>query len=84
MEEIIEENLQEHYEFLTIEVKYVKIKTYKIFISCNLSNYKEETIIKGVEFEFEWDNNFTTSANIEQIKYHINKSIIKFFERDKK
>ena len=84
MVEEIEEKLQEYYEFLTIEVDYVKIKTYKIYISVKLTDFRDSEVIKGVEFEQTWEDNLTFSANIEQLRYHIEKAIIKFFRKENK
>lgn len=84
MVEEIEEKLKEYYEFLTIEVEYAKIKTYKIFISVILTDYRNSDVIKGVEFDYFWNPNWTTDANIEQIKYDIEKAIIKFFRKENK
>ena len=58
MELEIEDKLQEKFENLIIEVEYVKIKMYSIKIGT-------KTIF------YEWKDNFTFSANIEQIAYYI-------------
>ena len=58
MVEEIEEKLQEKFENLKIEVEYVKIKMYSIKIGTKTIFYK-------------WQDNFTFSANIEQIVYYI-------------
>ena len=84
MVEEIEETLREYYEFLTIEVEYVKIRTYKIFISAKLADFRDSEVIKGVEFDYFWNPYWTTDANIEQIKYDIEKAIIKFFRKENK
>lgn len=54
----IEEKLQEKFENLKIEVRYVKIKMYSIKIDT-------KTIF------YEWKDNFTFDSNIEQISYYI-------------
>lgn len=54
----IEEKLQEKFKNLKIEVEYVKIKMYSIKIGT-------KTIF------YEWKDNLTFSANIEQISYYI-------------
>lgn len=58
MVEEIEEKLQEKFENLKIEVDYVKIKMYSIKIGT-------KTIF------YEWKDNLTFSANIENITYYI-------------
>lgn len=58
MVEDIEEKLQEKFENLKIEVDYVKIKMYSIKIGT-------KTIF------YEWKDNLTFSANIENITYYI-------------
>lgn len=82
MIEKIEEELKKYYDFLTIEVEYVEFQTYKIYISVNLSDYIESEVVKGVEFKYKWVGNLTISSNIEQIKYKIEKAIIKFFRKE--
>ena len=82
MIEKIEEELKKYYEFLTIEVEYVEFQTYKIYISVNLSDYIESEVVKGVEFEYKWIGNLTITSNIEQMKYKIEKAIIKFFRKE--
>lgn len=82
MIEKIEEELKKYYDFLTIEVEYVEFQTYKIYISVNLLDYIETEVVKGVEFKYKWVGNLTISSNIEQIKYKIEKAIIKFFRKE--
>lgn len=82
MIEKIEEELKKYYEFLTIEVEYDEFQTYKIYISVNLSDYIESEVVKGVEFEYKWIGNLTITSNIEQMKYKIEKAIIKFFRKE--
>ena len=82
MIEKIEEELKKYYDFLTIEVEYVEFQTYKIYISVNLSDYIESEVVKGVEFEYKWIGNLTINSNIEQMKYKIEKAIIKFFRKE--
>lgn len=82
MVEEIEEKLKEYYEFLTIEVDYVKIKTYKIYISVKLTDFRDSEVIKGVEFYYKWKDHLTFTANIEQMRYNIEKAIIKFFRKE--
>jgi len=83
MDEIILEKLKDEFEYLTIEVEYYKIKTYKIYISCNLKEFDKTDTIKGVEFYHQWQDHLTTSSNIEIIKHQIEKAIIRFFRKEK-
>lgn len=82
MEETIKDELEKYYEFLNIEVEYIKIRTYNIYVSISLTDYKNEDIIKAVQFEFTWDIRGTKESNLNQLKYKINKAIIKFFIRN--
>ena len=52
MEEIIKEELEKYYEFLSIDVEYIKIRTYNIYVSISLTDYKNKDIIKAVQFVF--------------------------------
>lgn len=83
MEEIIKEELEKYYEFLSIDVEYIKIRTYNIYVSISLTDYKNEDIIKAVQFEFTWDIRGTKESNLNQLKYKINKAIIKFFIKER-
>jgi len=82
MEETIKDELEKYYEFLNIDVEYIKIRTYNIYVSISLTEYKNEDIIKAVQFEFTWDIRGTKESNLNQLKYKINKAIIKFFIRN--
>lgn len=82
MEETIKDELEKYYEFLNIDVEYIKIRTYNIYVSISLTDYKNEDIIKAVQFEFTWDIRGTKESNLNQLKYKINKAIIKFFIRN--
>jgi hypothetical protein len=81
MEETIKDELEKYYEFLNIEVEYITIRTYNIYVSISLTDYKNTDIIKSVQFEFIWNKNGTNESNLNQLKYKINKAIIKFFIR---
>ena len=79
MVEEIEEYLKERFEFITIKVEYKQIKTYSIIIELKLNN----TIIRS-SFDYIWSNESTLNSNLSSIKYYVNKSIIKLFERSEK
>lgn len=83
MAEEIEDRLQEKYENLTIEVRYSKIKTYKIIILIHLFTTKG---IKGkkAEFIYKWNDSATFTTNVEQISYNIERQIINFFKKEAK
>ena len=76
MADKIKEELEKYYNNLTIEVEYIKIKTYKIIINTNILNNRN---VKNITFYiiYKWDDKMTTSANIEQIKYQIDKNLKK-------
>lgn len=79
MVEEIEEYLRERFEFITIKVEYKQIKTYSIIIELKLDN----NIIRS-SFDYIWSNESTVNCNLSSIKYYVNKSIIKLFERSEK
>lgn len=83
MVEEIKDELEKYYEFLSIDVEYIKIRTYNIYVSISLTDYKNEDIIKAVQFEFTWDIRGTKESNLNQLKYKINKAIIKFFIKER-
>lgn len=87
MSEDIQEILETHYPNLQIEVKYIDIRKYQIKLikhtNTILKDKKNNDIIKkSVTFEHKWNNNWTFSANIEQIKYSINKYFILYLESE--
>lgn len=78
MSEDIQEILEAYFPNIEIEVKYIDIRKYQIKLlkhtNTILKDKKNNDIIKkSVTFEYKWNNNWTFSANIEQIKYSINK-----------
>lgn len=77
MEEKIIEELQKTYEeFLNIEIEYIKTRTYKFYISLNVED-REKSKIKAIEFDFIINTENTIDANINQLKYKINKAIVR-------
>lgn len=86
MVEEIQEKLQELYSTIQIEVEYLEIRKYKItlikYTNTILKDNKNNDIIKkSVTFEYKWSNNWTFSANIEQLKYTIDKYFKLYLER---
>ena len=79
MSEDIQESLEVYYPNLQIEVEYIDIRKYKIKL---LKKVSKHIIKKSVTFEYKWNNNWTFSANIEQIKYSINKYFILYLESE--
>ena len=80
MSEDIQESLESYFPNIEIEVKYIDIRKYQIKLikhtNTILKDKKNNDIIKkSVTFEYKWSNNWTFSANIEQIKYSINKYV---------
>ena len=87
MSEDIQESLEVYYPNLQIEVKYIDIGKYQIKLikhtNTILKDKKNNDIIKkSVTFEYKWSNNWTFSANIEQIKYTINKYFKLYLESE--
>ena len=87
MSEDIQEILETYYPNLQIEVKYIDIRKYEIKLikhtNTILKDKKNNDIIKkSVTFEYKWNNNWTFSANIEQIKYTINKYFKLYLESE--
>lgn len=89
MSEDIQEILEAYFPNIEIEVKYIDIRKYQIKLikhtNTILKDKKNNDIIKkSVTFEYKWKNNWTFSANIEQIKYSINKYFKLYLESEVK
>lgn len=89
MSEDIQEILEAYFPNIEIEVKYIDIRKYQIKLikhtNTILKDKKNNDIIKkSVTFEYKWSNNWTFSANIEQIKYSINKYFKLYLESEVK
>lgn len=87
MSEDIQESLEAYFPNIEIEVEYKDIRKYQIKLikhtNTILKDKKNNDIIKkSVTFEYKWNNNCTFSANIEQIKYSINKYFILYLESE--
>ena len=82
MTEEIKDELENTYEFLIFEIEYIELKTYKIYVSISLTDYKNNDKIKAIEFNFKWDDRGTKESNLNQMKYKINKAILKFFMKE--
>lgn len=87
MSEDIQESLEPYFPNIEIEVKYIDIRKYQIklikYTNTILKDKKNNDIIKkSVTFEYKWNNNWTFSANIEQIKYSINKYFKLYLESE--
>ena len=87
MSEDIQEILETYYPNLQIEVEYIDIRKYEIKLikhtNTILKDKKNNDIIKkSVTFEYKWNNNWTFSSNIEQIKYSINKYFKLYLESE--
>lgn len=80
MEEEIQEYLEDNFEFLKFDVKYVKIKTYKITIDLYIKDNK----ILRTDFEYVWEQHSTTNTNLSNIKYYVEKSIKIMFRKEVK
>ena len=87
MSEDIQESLEVYYPNLQIEVKYIDIRKYQIKLIKHTNtilkdNKNNDIIKKSVTFEYKWNNNWTFSTNIEQIKYSINKYFKLYLESE--
>ena len=87
MSEDIQESLEPYFPNIEIEVKYNDIRKYQIKLikhtNTILKDKKNNDIIKkSVTFEYKWNNNWTFLANIEQIKYSINKYFKLYLESE--
>lgn len=87
MSEDIQESLEPYFPNIEIEVKYNDIRKYQIKLikhtNTILKDKKNNDIIKkSVTFEYKWNNNWTFSSNIEQIKYSINKYFKLYLESE--
>lgn len=87
MSEDIQEILEAYFPNIEIEVKYIDIRKYQIKLikhtNTILKDKKNNDIIKkSVTFEYKWNNNWTFSSNIEQIKYSINKYFKLYLESE--
>ena len=72
--------MEVYFPNIEIEVEYIDIGKYKIKLLKKVS--KDNIIKKSVSFEYKWSNNWTFSANIEQIKYSINKYFKLYLESE--
>lgn len=82
----IQEILEAYFPNIEIEVKYIDIRKYQIKLIKHTntilkSNKNNDIIKKSVTFEYKWENNWTFSANIEQIKFTIDKYFKLYLER---
>lgn len=89
MSEDIKEILETYYTNLQIVVEYIDIRKYQIKLikhtNTILKDKKNNDIIKkSVTFEYKWENNWTFSANIEQIKFTIEKYFKLYLEGEEK
>lgn len=83
MEEIIEEFLENEFEFIKFTVKYAKLRTYNIRCELLINDKGKNKLIR-TDFDYNWSAHSTTQANLGQIKYYVNKAVKKMFEREKK
>lgn len=89
MSEDIKEILETYYTNLQIVVEYIDIWKYQIKLikhtNTILKDKKNNDIIKkSVTFEYKWENNWMISANIEQIKFTIEKYFKLYLEGEEK
>lgn len=80
MEDEIKEFLENEFEFIKFDIKYKAVKLYTIKCELLISNNR----LIRTEFDYEWSNHSTNSANFGQILHYVNKSIIKMFKKEEK
>ncbi len=74
MELEIEERLQEKYNHLEIEVKYVDLRKYQINVTINKDN--------KIEIIYVWNAHYTTDVNINEICKIIDNFILKVYRKE--
>lgn len=80
MQELIEEYLEENFEFIHFKINFMRVRTYKIICEIML----KDKIIR-TSFIYIWHISSTKESNLSSIRLLINKSIIKMFLKgDKK
>lgn len=72
MEEEILDKLEEKYQNIKINVKFIDFRKYKIILELNNTT---------TEFDYNYDNNFTLDYNIGIICYNINILILKYYHK---
>lgn len=86
MVEDIQEKLQEYFTNIQIDVEYESIRKYKIKLTKKYPILKEtnnnDIIKKSVTFYYNWIKHFTFTANIEQMKYIIDKYFRLYLESE--
>lgn len=83
MQEQIEEFLENEFEFIKFEIKYIKPRLYNI--KCELLiNDKGINKLLRTDFDYQFSTHSTIEANLGQIRFYVNKAIKKMFERTKR
>lgn len=77
MEEKIEGFLNEQYQFLVTNVKYIELRTYKIKVVVCLG-YRDE---RHFEIDLKWDFHLTDYSNLLKLSNIIDKKILEIFKR---
>lgn len=81
MEDEIKEYLENEFEFVKFDIKYKSIKLYTIKVELLIYDHEQYKFI-GTDFDYKWETQSTNNANLGQIKYYVNKSIIKMFKKE--
>lgn len=76
MQELIDEYLEENFEDIHFQIKFIRAGTYEIICEIML----KDKIIK-TEFRYTWNAGFTNESNLTSIRMLINKTILKLFKK---
>ena len=80
--DVIKKELETYYNYLQIEIEHIDVQKYNFYIGIPLTDFKNKDIIKSIQFEFNWDIKGSETSNLNQLKYKINKSIVKIFMKE--
>lgn len=75
MQELIEEYLEENFEFIHFKINFMRVRTYEIICEIILSDKK----VVRTSFIYIWHTSSTKESNLTSIRLLINKSILKMF-----
>lgn len=81
MEDDIKEYLENEFEFVKFDIKYKSIKLYTIIVELLINDNGQNKLIR-TEFDYKWETHSTNNANLGQVKYYVNKSILKMFKKE--
>lgn len=77
MQELIEDYLDENFEFIHFKINFMRVRTYEIICEIML----KDKIIR-TKFIYIWHTSSTKESNLTSIRLLINKSILKMFIKE--